>query len=153
MNDYMKAKRETRGNKNGNKTSEWEQYTQYTRLKRNAYYKIFNIFLRRNQVHLDWKDILLLVEVPPWVSPLCLVPEKRTIWHLGLSRSPGNKFLRFFESKYKYCIFLYGLHFTKKFLLLLTIQGFFSKFTALQPLQQKWYFLLIFISWYIELCK
>ena len=65
MNDYMKAKRETRGNKNGNKTSEWEQYTQYTRLKKNAYYKIFNIFLRRNQVHLDWKDILLVVEVSP----------------------------------------------------------------------------------------
>ena len=86
MNDYMKAKRETRGNKNGYKTSEWEQYTQYTRLKRNAYYKIFNIFLRRNQVHLDWKDILLVVEVYPWASPLCLVPEKKT-WHLGLSRS------------------------------------------------------------------
>ena len=45
--------------------SESEQYNQYTRLKRKAYYSIFNTFLRRYQVHLDWKDILLLVEVPP----------------------------------------------------------------------------------------
>ena len=35
--------------------------------------------------------------------------RKRTIWHLGLSRSPGNKFIRPFEIKYEYCIFLYLL--------------------------------------------
>ena len=28
-------------------------------------------------------------------------------WHLGLSKSPGNKFLRPSECKYEYCIFLY----------------------------------------------
>ena len=42
------------------------------------------------------------------MSPLCLVPEK-AIWHLGFSKSLGNKFLRPSESKYKYCIFLYEL--------------------------------------------
>ena len=64
------------------RTSESEQYTQYTRVKRNAYYELFNTFLRQNQVHLDWKDVLLVVEVPPWVYPLCLVPEKKQfgIW-------------------------------------------------------------------------
>ena len=71
------------------RTSESKKNTQYTRLKRNAYYEIFNTFFRRNQVQLDWKDILLVVEVPPWVSPLCLVPEK-IIWHLALSGSPGK---------------------------------------------------------------
>ena len=33
--------------------------------------------------------------------------ENYTIWHFGLSRSPGNKLLRHFESKYdEYCTFL-----------------------------------------------
>ena len=46
------------------------------------------------------------MEVPPWVSPLCFVPEKN---NLGLSKSPGNTFVRPFESKYEYCIFLLEL--------------------------------------------
>ena len=41
--------------------------------------------------------------------------------------------------------------FYEKFFPLLTMHAFFSKyFTALQ---HTWYFLLIFISWYTELCK
>ena len=44
-------------------------------------------------------------------------------------------------------------HFSKKFLPLLTTHTFFEFFTASHPLQPKWYFLLVFIGWYIELCK
>ena len=36
-------------------------------------------------------------ESAPWLSPLCLVPEKNCmIWHFGLSRSPRKKFPRDF---------------------------------------------------------
>ena len=80
-NDYKKARREVSGNWRllsfcfesslisiicQRRTLESKQYTQYTKLKRNACYEMFNTFLRRNEVHLDWKDILLVVEVPPW---------------------------------------------------------------------------------------
>ena len=36
--------------------------------------------------------------------------RKKTIWQSGLSRSPGNKFLRSFERKCEYCIFLWELY-------------------------------------------
>ena len=52
--------------------------------------------------------MLLLMEVPSWVSRPFLVPAKN-IWHFSLSRRPGNKFLRLFEAKYEYCIFQYEL--------------------------------------------
>ena len=70
------------------------------------------------------------------MSPLCLVPEK-AIWHLGLSKSPGNKFLRPFENKYKYCIFLYELFsFYEIVPSAFDHAGFFLKyFTATHPLQ------------------
>ena len=57
--------------------------------------KLFDTCLRQDQVRLDWKDILQVVEIPPGLSPLCMVLEiKYTIWHFGLSKSPGNKFAR-----------------------------------------------------------
>ena len=77
MIDYMKATLEFRVNYRllpfsteyslisiicWKRTLELEQYTQYTRLKRNAYYEIFNIFLRQNQVNLDLKDIFLVMK-------------------------------------------------------------------------------------------
>ena len=108
------------------RTSESEQYTQYTNLKRNVYYEIFNAFLRRNQVRLDWKDILLLVEVPPWVSPLCLVPEKNQfgIWVFRevqeinfLGPLKVNMDIAYFNMNF--------FHFAKKFFPLLTMQAFF----------------------------
>ena len=43
------------------------------------------------------------------MSPLCLVPEKNNMAFGFFYKSPGNKFLRPFESKYEYCIFLYEL--------------------------------------------
>ena len=53
------------------RTSESEKFSQYTRLKWNADYEIFNTLLQRNALlHLDWKYILLAVKVAPWVSPL-----------------------------------------------------------------------------------
>ena len=50
---------------------------------------------------------------------------KKTIWLLGFSRSPGNKFLAHFESKYEYCVYFHSnfFRFTKKFLTLLTIHA------------------------------
>ena len=33
------------------------------------------------------------MEMPPWLSPLCLVLDKKyAIWHFGFSRSRGNKY-------------------------------------------------------------
>ena len=56
--------------------------------------KLFNPCLRQNQARLDCKDMLLVVEIPPGLSPLCPVLEKCAIWHFGLSRIPRNKFAR-----------------------------------------------------------
>ena len=53
--------------------------------------------------------MLLVLEIPPWLPPLWLVPAKKqkTNWHFAGSRSPGNKFQRHFESKYdEYYIFI-----------------------------------------------
>ena len=65
--------------------------------------------------------------------------RKEADWHLGLCRSPGNKFLRPFESKHEYCIFLHELFsFNEKVPSTLDHAGFFSKyFTASYPLQPK----------------
>ena len=42
-------------------------------------------------------DILLVVEVLLWLSPRSLVLQKNyTVWHFGLSRNPGNEFVRQF---------------------------------------------------------
>ena len=61
------------------------------------------------------------------------------IWHLGLSRSPNNKFLSPFESKYEYFIFLYERSsFYEKVPSAFDHAGIFSKyFTGLHPLQPK----------------
>ena len=41
------------------------------------------------------EDILLVVEVLPWLSPRLLVlQESYTVWHFDLSRNPGNEFVR-----------------------------------------------------------
>ena len=56
---------------------------------------------------------------------------KKTIWHLGLSRSPGSKLLRLFESKYQYYIFLYEIFsFCEKVPSTLDHGGFFRKILA-----------------------
>ena len=86
------------------RTSEPEQYTQNTRLKKNDY-EIFNTFLRRRynlieKIYYSQQKFLHGCLQYIWY-------RKKIILHLGLSRSPGNKFLRPFESKYGYCIFLY----------------------------------------------
>ena len=63
--------------------------------------------------------------MPPWVSPLCLVPEK-IIWNLGLSKSPGINFLDPLKVNINIVYFnMNFFHFTKKFFLLLTIHAFF----------------------------
>ena len=74
--------------------------------------------------------------------------RKKTIWQSGLSRSPGNKFLRSFERKCEYCIFLWELYsFYKKVPSALDHAYFFSKyFTAPNPLQPSCYFLQIFVD-------
>ena len=41
-----------------------EQYTKYTRL-----WKSTNLYLQKDPVHLNWKDVLLVVEVLTWLSP------------------------------------------------------------------------------------
>ena len=101
---------------------ELEQYTQYTRLKRNAYYEIFNIFLRQNQVNLDLKDTFLVMEVTSWVLPLGLLPEtKINLVFLELQEI-------FFLGPLKVNIVYFSInffHFTKKLILLLTMQAFF----------------------------
>ena len=72
---------------------------------------------------------------------------KKSIWDLGLSRSPGNKFLRPFESKYGHCIFQYELFsFCEKVLSAFDHAGFFSKyFTAPHPFNPNdiFYWLLL----------
>ena len=54
---------------------------------------------------------------------------KKAIWHFSLSRSPWNKFLRTFESKYEYRIFLHELFsFYEKVPSALDHAGFFVKY-------------------------
>ena len=67
---------------------------------------------------------------------------KKTIWDLGFSGSSGKKFLSPFESKYKYCLFLYRFFsFYQKVPSGLDHACFFSKyFTTLHPLQPKFNF-------------
>ena len=107
------------------RTSESEKYTQYTRLKMNAYYETFNTFLRRNPAHLDWKDTLLVVEVPTWVSPLCLVQEKKQFGILVFLEVHEINFLEPLKVNTNTVYFYMNFfHFTKKFLPLLTMQAF-----------------------------
>ena len=76
---------------------------------------LFNPFLRRNQVQLDQKDNYSCLH-----GRLHYVwYRKEIIWDLGLSGSPGNKFV--------YIVYFYMsfFHFTQKFLLLLTMHAFF----------------------------
>ena len=82
--------------------------------------------------------ILLVVEVPPWVS-LLFGTRKKAIWHLGLSRSLGNNFLGPLKVNMNIVYFHMNVfHFTKKFLPPLTMQGFFSKyFIGPYPLRPK----------------
>ena len=65
--------------------------------------------------------------------------RKKAICHLGLPRSPGNKFRRPFDSKYKYCIFLYEFFsFYENVASAHGHAGLFLKyFTIPQPLQPK----------------
>ena len=96
-------------------TIETKQYTKYTRLRKST-----NPHLQKDYVHLNWKDILLVVEVLPWLSPRWLVLQKNhTVWHFGLSRNPGNEFARQFTKQHMwYIAYLYENYFCfkKKFL-------------------------------------
>ena len=106
-----------------------------------ACYEIFYSFLKRNLVKLDWKDLLVLVKVPPWVSP-CLVPEKKQFGIWVFLEVQERNFLVPLKVNINIVYFYIGFfHFTKKFLLVLTMHAFFSKyFTTLHPLQPKFYF-------------
>ena len=74
---------------------------------------------------------LLVVEVPPWLSPLWLVKEKNyTMWHFGLSRSSGKKKLtaNLRDSECDgYCIFLWTSFVLKESCFPLDLVGAFSK--------------------------
>ena len=63
--------------------------------------------------------------------------QKETIWHLGLFKSPVNKFRILFKSKYEYCMFPNDFFsFYEKVPSALDHAGFFSKyFTATHHLQ------------------
>ena len=75
------------------------------------------------------EDILLVVEVLSWLSPQWLLLQKNyTVWHFGLSRNPGNEFVRqFTRQQMWYIAYLYenAFCFRKKFLPLLDPAGFF----------------------------
>ena len=75
-------------------------------------------------MHLYWKDMLLVVEVPPWVSPLCLLPKKNGIWVFlevhdlnFLGPLKVNMDISYFYMNF--------FNFTEKFLPLFTTQTFF----------------------------
>ena len=96
-------------------TTETEQYIKYTRFRKST-----NLYVQKDHIRLNWKDILLVVEV----LPCCLHDDwycKRNyiVWYFGLSRNPGNEFARQFTGQQVwYIVYLYDnlFCFKKKFL-------------------------------------
>ena len=83
------------------------------------------------------EDILLVVEVLPWLSPRLLVLQKNyTVWHFGLSRNPGNEFLRQFTRQQMWYIAYLSDNFfcfKKKFLARIDPVVFFKTFLSQAP--------------------
>ena len=114
-------------------------------------------YLTQDQVCPNWKDILLVGEVLPWLFHYGWYCKKNktknkqtnyAIWYFCLCRSPRNKLTTNLQGSE--CdgdfIFLWKLfRFTKKFLPILTLQRFFWNIFIQPPV---WCFQLIFIIQY-----
>ena len=82
------------------------------------------------------EDILLVVDVLPWLSPRWLVQQNYAVWDFGLSRNPGNEFVRqSTRQKMWYIAYLYEnfFFFKKKFLLPLDPIVFFETWLPQAP--------------------
>ena len=92
------------------KNTETEQYTKYARLRKST-----NPYLHKAYVRFNWKDILLLLEVLPWLSPRWLVLQNK-LYSFSLSRNPENSFARQFtwNENVIYCISLWELFLFKE---------------------------------------
>ena len=88
-------------------------------------------------LHKDHVRLILVAELLPWLSRRWLVLQKNyTVWHFGLSRNPGNEFVRqFTRQQMWYIAYLYEnfFCFKKKFLPPLDPVVFFETFLPQAP--------------------
>ena len=107
-------------------TTKTEEYTKYTRLRKST-----NPYLQKNHVCLNWKDILLVLEVlhDDWYCK-----RNYTFWHFGLSRNPGNELVgQFKRQQMWYIAYLYESFFCFKKKFLPPLDPVFVFFEAFLP--------------------